>query len=803
LLDSPFIVVSTISSFELTGSATLPIILSVDGFTLLSTDDRMIDDFSICFMNKPSPREEVEEESTNLSTGVDEGRRKEVLLTRPAAMTSGSSATPLLSAAVLVVSDTAAADPTTDKAGDVLKQTFVEADQGGTRQWAADPVVEIVRDDVLEIQRAILGFADSDSSVNLVVTTGGTGFARRDVTPEAVAPLLHRPAPGIVHGMLAASFQVTPFAMMSRPVAGVRHQTLIVTLPGSPKGARENLQAVIRMLPHACLQAAGEDSRRAHQGGVKKLEKEAGISGAGRKPQPQQQHHHDHGHGHGHGHNHGGGHPTPKPHTAPSDRPQSRSNDPRLGATARARSSPYPMLSVAEAVAKIWDKSPPPKVERRDVGPGLVGYVVAEDVEAAEAVPAYRASIVDGYAVIVPETNESGSGGGGVKGVFPVASVSHAQAASLPPALKAGEIARITTGAPLPTHANAVVMVEDTAIASLTEDGTEEATVAILTDAVVAGENVREPGSDIRRGEVVLARGTRVSALGGEVGVLAAAGIRQVPVFRKPRVGVLSTGDEVTDVSVDSTLSGGMIRDSNRPSLLTLLRGWTLCEDSDGGVVDLGIARDTPAGELEARLRTAFRVHDLDLVVTTGGVSMGELDLLKPTVERALGGEVHFGRVSMKPGKPTTFASFPFKPASDSDSHERSEAPKSEARRKEKLIFGLPGNPASALVTANLFVLPCLQRLAGLPGTGLAKVKVVVSSGGRVKCDPERVEYHRVVVVADKAGRLAATSTGMQRSSRVGSLAAANALLVLPQRAGWLEEGAECEALLMGAVVGY
>ncbi|KIX08387.1 uncharacterized protein Z518_03043 [Rhinocladiella mackenziei CBS 650.93] len=694
----------------------------------------------------------------------------------------------LLRAAILIVSDTAAADPSTDKAFPVLKETFFE---DGAGKWA-EPIVEIVKDDIVEIQRVVRSWTDNETSssgiVNLVVTTGGTGFARRDFTPEAIAPLIHRHAPGIVHGMLTASFQVTPFAMMARPVAGVRNKSIIITLPGSPKGARENLQAVLKLLPHACMQAAGEDSRAAHSGGVRKLEKDAGVSSASNGSSTtttvrDRSHHHPHRHDHDHDHNHGGGgHRIPKAHTDPSVRPQS--NDPRLGATARARSSPYPMLSVADAVAKILENSPAPIPELRDTSPDLIGYVIAEDIKAAEAVPAYRASIVDGYAVIVPDKAEMEKGKS-IKGIFPVASVSHAQAASLPPPLKPGEIARITTGAPLPQNANAVVMVEDTVISTLTEDKSEEASVEILTDELTVGENIREPGSDVQLHETILTKGTQISALGGEIGVLAAAGIQRVPVYRKPRVGVMSTGDEINDISIPGPLTGGMIRDSNRPSLLSVLRGWRLCEE----VVDLHVARDTPTGELEGKLRAAFRAHALDIVITTGGVSMGELDLLKPTVERALGGEVHFGRVSMKPGKPTTFATVPFK-ASES------------GVRDTRLLFGLPGNPASALVTANLFVLPCVQKMVGLEGKGLQRVRVKVS--GRVRCDKARVEYHRVVVGVDpKDGRLVARSTGMQRSSRVGSVAAANALLVLPQREGFVEDGAECETLMMGMVLGF
>jgi gephyrin len=528
------------------------------------------------------------------------------------------------------------------------------------------------------------------------------------------------------------------------------------------------------------MQAAGGDSRAMHAGGVRKLEKEAGVSPteASKQGSSAGNHHHHHD---DHDHDHGHGHEIPRAHTKPEDRPP-RSNDPTLGATQRHRSSPYPMLSVADAVSLTLKHTTPPISKSLTHSPALVGHVIASDVHAMETVPAYRASIVDGYAIRVLDKKSQTPTR--TRGTFPVASVSHAQASSMPPPLADGTIARITTGAPLPPKANAVVMVEDTTIVSTTADGSEESTVEILTDAIETGENVREPGSDIKVNSLILPKGTPITSLGGEIGVLAAAGIPSVPVFTKPRVGVLSTGDEVTDISHSDPLQGGQIRDSNRPSLLSLLQGWNLCS----AVVDLGIARDTPPDALETSLRAGFREHNLGVIITTGGVSMGELDLLKPTIERSMGGTIHFGRVSMKPGKPTTFASVPIK---DSSSGQRS----------ERLIFGLPGNPASALVTANLFVLPALQKMAGMEGMGLERVMVRLE--GSVKCDKARVEYHRVLVRCGRDGVLTATSTGMQRSSRVGSLASANALLVLPQKEGVLEEGEMCEALMMGPVVGF
>lgn len=186
------------------------------------------------------------------------------------------------------------------------------------------------------------------------------------------------------------------------------------------------------------------------------------------------------------------------------------------------------------------------------------------------------------------------------------------------------------------------------------------------------------------------------------------------------------------------------------------------------------------AGFLEQTLRDAMR--KVDVIITSGGVSMGELDLLKPTIERSLGGTIHFGRVSMKPGKPTTFATVPCK--------------NNAGERETKVIFSLPGNPASAVVTYHLFVLPALHKLSGISPVGLPKVPVLLDQD--VRMDPKRAEYHRVVVTFRRDGLLHATSTGFQRSSAIGSFKGANALLCLPAREGSLSKGASVKAMLMG-----
>ena len=587
---------------------------------------------------------------------------------------------------------------------------------------------------------------------------------------------------------------------MSRAVAGVRNKSVILTLPGSPKGARENLWGILKTLPHACLQAAGVDSRTLHKGGVKKLEEEAGIKPS-RRPHSQSAgesgHHHYHHQGHG----------SLVRHTKNDASTNPLSNDPSLGATRRHRKSPYSIVSVAEALSLIESHTPPPETILAKVGTDLVGAVLAEDVRAAENVPAFRASIVDGYAAVVPE-------GGDMRGTYPVVSVSHAAPGKETTELKQGELVRITTGAPLPPGATSVIMVEDTLLREMTEDGQEEKMVEILAQGVKEGVNVREVGSDVAVGDVILRKGDIVSAVGGELGILSSVGVAQVKVYRRPIIGILSTGDELVEADTPaSQLRYGQVRDTNRPALLAAARS------AGYEAHDMGIAADK-AEKLEETLRDALR--RVDVLITSGGVSMGELDLLKPTVERRLGGTIHFGRVAMKPGKPTTFATVPVKDMVVS-SDTASSSSSCSTRRSNRLIFSLPGNPASALVTFQLFVLPSLHRFGGVDPPGRTCIPVML--GHDFPLDNERREYHRAVLsIPDNGGggngdggqegegkeqgegrttmttmMMVATSTGRQRSSIVGSMRKANALLEMPAQKE-LKDGQK--ELKKGTVVG-
>ncbi|KAL1916881.1 uncharacterized protein VTP21DRAFT_5078 [Calcarisporiella thermophila] len=667
---------------------------------------------------------------------------------------------------VLTVSDTASKDPTSDLSGPALCNLLLSQPGIFTVECTA-----IVPDEIDQIQSTVKSWCDKH--LDLVLTTGGTGFSKRDVTPEAVLPLFERQASGLSHAMLASSLKITPFASLSRPVAGIRGGTIIATLPGSPKGAKESLEAIVGVLPHAIELLRGGNGRRVHdklkeQQTASKNEQSLSSGDSSRCSHRLHSHHHHH---HHHHHNHGGEHSLLDVTRDASQLPTGIYSP---AVAKRARHSPFPMKPVEEALEVIAKYAVRFDPVTRPVDENLVGWVAAKDVTASEPVPGYRASIVDGYAVIASDG----------PGVYPVVGVSLATSESSESAgstsLKPGQIARITTGGAVPAGATAVVMVEDTLLKKSSPDGKQEISVEILRQPR-EGENIREVGLDCKVGEVVLHTGEIISSVGGEVGVLASVGVREISVFGRPVVGIMSSGDEIVDHSSTLKLKYGQVRDSNRLSLMTLVKS------AGFEVVDLGIASDD-ALDLENRLKNA--VSRVDVLITTGGVSMGEMDLLKPMLEQKLGATLHFGRVNLKPGKPTTFATLP---SSETDPNSNS-----------KLVFALPGNPVSALVCFYVFVLPALRKMAGYEQWKLPELKVEL--GHAVRLDPVRPEFHRVVLIPSRTqpSHFVAHSTGAQQSSRLLSMRSATALLKLPASSPGTSElpaGTMVDAVIIGSMV--
>lgn len=361
-------------------------------------------------------------------------------------------------------------------------------------------------------------------------------------------------------------------------------------------------------------------------------------------------------------------------------------------------------------------------------------------------------------------------------GVYEIESISLAQTGSdqdQPKVLSKGKIARVATGGMVPEGADAVIMVEDTKLVESSPSGDEELKVEIRVSAR-PGDNIREIGTDCAVGQTVGHQGQRI---GAELGVLASVGVRHVKVFRKPRVGVLSSGNEVLDHIHTDQLKPGQIRDTNRITLLAAIQA------AGFEAVDLGIVDDN-VDDIVERLEEA--TAKVDVLLTTGGVSMGEADFMKPILEQKMDATVHFGRVMMKPGKPTTFATIPQGP-----------------KRPPKLVFALPGNPVSATVAFHLFVLPALRRMAGWVKP--ENVLVPVQIQDTIQLDP-RPEFHRVQVSIGAQGNMVAESTGKQQSSRMLSMVEANGLLQLPMKTpelSQLAKGTTVPCILIGTLINH
>lgn len=642
-------------------------------------------------------------------------------------------------AAVLTVSDTASVNPTADKSGPAIEAILTS--NGITCEHAS-----IVPDEVAAVQDVVRRWCNK-GDIDWIVTTGGTGFGVRDLTPEAIKPLLEREASGLVHLLLSSSLKHTPLAALSRPVAGTVGNTLITTLPGSVKAVKENLEALLNagVINHAIDLVKGGTGQQVHADMVKTVTTSHGFL---------------EGHSHHHHHHH-------HEHRAPQPR-TTLSHDPSAPVSARHRESPYPLVSLEDALGIIEKVITRLETITLPVGPDLAGHVLAVNVYAPQNVPPSPTTSVDGYALRASDP----------PAVYKVVTTqTHAATNVLPP----GSIYRINTGNPLPAGTDAVIMVEDTRLISTTTDANsikdgEENEVETLAQVPV-GENVRSPGSDVRQGDLVLQKGEMVRSSGGEIGTLAFVGRKEVEVYRKPVVAILSTGNELVDLQSPHTHASdgdwGGIFDTNRPSLQALLEG-------DGyKVVDLGIAPDDINSHVSAIQRG---LETADILLTTGGTSMGPTDLLKPVIERQFNGTIHFGRITVKPGKPTTFATIPFKGGI------------------QKTVFALPGNPASALVTFNIFVVPALRMLGGWPKEQCQLPRVQVEIQTSMTLDP-RTEFHRVIIRAGPDG-LKAFSTGGQRSSRVASLSGANGLVILPPKTinspPRLEIGTKVDAVVIG-----
>ncbi|KAM6255494.1 gephyrin isoform 14-T14 [Spheniscus humboldti] len=784
---------------------------------------------------------------------------------------------------VLTVSDSCFRNLAEDRSGINLKDLVQDPSLlGGTVS-----AYKIVPDEIEEIKETLIDWCD-EKELNLILTTGGTGFAPRDVTPEkfptfplcglqrgATKEVIEREAPGMALAMLMGSLNVTPLGMLSRPVCGIRGKTLIINLPGSKKGSQECFQFILPALPHAidllrdaivkvkevhdeledlpspppplspppttsphkqtedkgvqCEEeeeekkdsgvASTEDSSSSHITAAAIAAKKhpsytssAVIMAKGEQPIPGLISYCHHAAG-------SAGELIPDSiisrgvqvlprdtaslSTTPSESPRaqatsrlstascptpkarlpscsstysvsevqsrcsSKENILRASHSAvditkvarRHRMSPFPLTSMDKAFITVLEMTPVLGTEIINYRDGM-GRVLAQDVYAKDNLPPFPASVKDGYAVRAAD-------GPGDRFI-----IGESQAGEQPTqTVMPGQVMRVTTGAPIPCGADAVVQVEDTELIRESDDGTEELEVRILVQAR-PGQDIRPIGHDIKRGECVLAKGTHMGP--SEIGLLATVGVTEVEVNKFPVVAVMSTGNELLNPEDD--LLPGKIRDSNRSTLLATI------QEHGYPTINLGIVGDKKPDVFKEEGTQSFQntaetglpdcpddllnalnegISRADVIITSGGVSMGEKDYLKQVLDIDLHAQIHFGRVFMKPGLPTTFATL------DIDG-------------VRKIIFALPGNPVSAVVTCNLFVVPALRKMQGILDPRPTIIKARLSCD--VKLDP-RPEYHRCILTWHHQEPLPwAQSTGNQMSSRLMSMRSANGLLMLPPK---------------------
>lgn len=401
------------------------------------------------------------------------------------------------------------------------------------------------------------------------------------------------------------------------------------------------------------------------------------------------------------------------------------------------------ILTVEAAQAIVLETIHPLGVERVDLLRSL-HRVLAEDVASRGDIPPYHNSSVDGYAVRAEDVQEASTDHPAVLDVVEELPAGHVPARTIGPS----QSARIMTGGMLPDGADAVVMVERTILAA--------DRVRVLKP-VKPGQNVRDRGEDVKAGQAILRAGTELGP--GEIGLLAALQRSFVAVRRQPTVAILSTGDEL--VEIDELLTLGKIVNSNSYALAALVI------EAGGQPIRLGISRDT-RDELERKLRDGLGA---DVILTSGGVSVGEYDFVKEALA-ALGTEMEFWKVAMTPGRPFAFGSI-----------------------QGKLAFGLPGNPVASMVTFELFVRPALLKMSGHTRLYRPTVRAILTED--IKKMPGRKQFIRMRLT-ERGGRYEAARTGAQGSGILRSMSLASGLAITHEDQSLIRAGEEVEVMLLG-----
>jgi len=366
-----------------------------------------------------------------------------------------------------------------------------------------------------------------------------------------------------------------------------------------------------------------------------------------------------------------------------------------------------------------------------------LGRVLAEDIHSDSAIPGFDNSAMDGYALKATDLKGASKNTPKVLEI-----IGDLKAGDIPrKKLENNQAMRIMTGALIPKGADSVVMVEDT-------QRQEKNKVKIFKETGI-GENIRKKGEDVKKDELVIPCGTLIKS--AHIGLLASFGIARVKVTRKPRVAILATGDEVVDVK--DKLKPGKIRNSNTYALYAQII-------KSGGIPkNLGIAKDRPL-ELEKKIKLGL---DCDLILTSGGVSVGDYDLVKIILAK-IGTNIKFWKIAMRPGKPLVFG-----------------------RLKEKPVFGLPGNPVSSMVSFEIFVRPTILKMLGQKYNDQKKeVEAVAEEEIRKKSG---FSYFLRANTRWEQGKYFTKTTGPQGSGILKSMVLANSLIILPEDKEFVKKG--------------
>lgn len=396
------------------------------------------------------------------------------------------------------------------------------------------------------------------------------------------------------------------------------------------------------------------------------------------------------------------------------------------------------MISVEDAANIVLENVatlPPKKV---DIGDGL-GFCLAEDVRSDLDMPPFDKSAMDGYAVIASDTN-----GAPVE----LEVVENIAAGYIPSKkLTSGQASKIMTGAAMPEGADAVVKVEETHTS--TSGGR-----VLVHKRIEKGKNVSKRGEDIKEGQIVLTKGTQLRPQ--EIGILAAIGQKEALVFSAPRIGVISTGSELVEVT--SKPLAGQIRDSNTYSIMAQAKLL------HAEVKSLGIVPDDKR-DIADRVKLGL---NNDILILSGGVSMGEYDLVGDVLEE-LGVEIYFKKVALRPGKPTVFG-----------------------KKGNDIVFALPGNPVATLVTFILFVVPAIRKMMGFLDPRACPIKAAMET--ELVKKKRRREY-QPAFLRQYGGRWAVSPVEWHGSGDLFSTTKANCLLIIPETADKLTAGQEVEVL--------